>query len=88
MREIHIVSPGFFGFSTFPSLSYTGPAIETGLRRLRHLYPQYNWTWKVLHDESMTSCSAVLDNIQHVLSQWYYTERDPNSLSLMITPGM
>jgi hypothetical protein len=81
-KEITIVSPGFFGFSAFPSLSYTGPAIETGIKRLRRILPQYNWTSKYVNDETMTSCNAVLDNIQNALSQWYYTDRDPNSLSL------
>jgi hypothetical protein len=87
-KRITILSPGFFGFNAFPSLSYCGPAIETGVQRLRFSYPQFNWTSKYLHTEEMSSCIAVLDNIQNVLSRWYYTERDPNSLSLIIAPGI
>jgi hypothetical protein len=86
-RKITILSPGFFGFDAFPSLSYNGPAIETGVQRLRLSYPQFNWTSKYLHTEEMSSCIAVFDNIQNVLSRWYYTERDPDSLSLIVAPG-
>jgi hypothetical protein len=87
-KNITIVSPGFLGFGAFPSLSYVGPAIDTGIERLRNMFPKYNWTSKRVNHEIMTSCNAVLDNIQDVLSRWYYTERDPDSLNLLITTGI
>jgi hypothetical protein len=87
MPEINIVSPGIFGFSATASLSYNGPAVDTALQNLRRRFPQYRWKSNYVTDENITSCLALLENVQDLLSRWYYTQRKENDLSLFVTPG-
>jgi hypothetical protein len=86
--QIKIVLPGIYGFNTTPSLSFNGPAVDTALQNLRSKYPKYNWTSYFVADAQISSCLKLLENVQDLLSRWYYTQRDQTSLSLLVTPGM
>jgi hypothetical protein len=86
--QINIVSPGLFGLTASTSLSYNGPAIDTAIQNLRSKYPQYNWKSNYVTDEKISTCLALLENVQDLLSRWYYTQREENSLSVLVTPGM
>jgi hypothetical protein len=87
-QRVNILSPGILSFEAPGStLSHYGPAFDTGILRLRQIYPQYEWKLKYLFNEKVTTCNALLENIQDLLSQWYYKERDPTSITVIVTPG-
>jgi hypothetical protein len=85
--RINMISPGILGFNSLPSLSYVGPGIETGLQHLRDAYPQHQWISTYLQDERILTCAALLDNVQDMLSIWYYQQRDEKSLNFIVTSG-
>ena len=87
MQQVDIISPGFFDWTVPVTLSNTGPAFDTGMDILRTKYPDYNWTHEFLLDKLIGECTGLTDNIQYVLSRWFYTVRRKDVLSVIVTPG-
>ena len=87
-RMVNIITPGFFDWNVPVSLSNIGPAFDTGISALRRRYSDFNWSHEFLLSELFRDCSRLTDNVQFVLSRWYYTQRNKDALSVIVTPGM
>ncbi|OWA51373.1 hypothetical protein BV898_15858 [Hypsibius exemplaris] len=88
LPRVHIVSPGFFGWSQPASLSYFAPAVDTGLAVVRRKYPHFNWTSEFLTGDDMNDCFTLRDNIQYQLSKWYYNRQYADDvLTVIVAPG-
>ena len=85
--QIHIVTPAIYKFGTVASLKLIGPAFDTGVGALRQSYPQYKWTSIYLFNETYSTCLSQQDNVQEMLSRWYYSQSDQGNINVIITLG-
>ena len=88
--DVNIAVPGTFEFGdSTSSLSFIGPAVDTGIAALRANYPQFNWTATYVWDQNIHGCPALFDNVQNMLARWYYRERQEvrEGIDAIITSG-
>ena len=85
--NVDIAIPGYFGFDSFSSLMYIGPAFDLGMPYLRSTYPNINWTSTYLTADGKT-CADVVTYVQDLVAEWYYRKKDGTSdLQLIMTGG-
>ncbi|OQV14915.1 Atrial natriuretic peptide receptor 2 [Hypsibius exemplaris] len=85
---LDIVSPGTLNDGQV-SLRYMGPSFDMAFERMHQAFPDFNMTHTYLYSETLTkSCYDLEDNVQLLLSSWYYRRsRYKKCATAIITPG-
>ncbi|XP_055355358.1 atrial natriuretic peptide receptor 1-like isoform X2 [Paramacrobiotus metropolitanus] len=79
--NVHIMSWGTTNaVSQLGSLPYTAPPLLTAINEMQAKYPYLNISVKFIYDEVYSSCYDFADNIDDMVSRYYYTHTQ-NSIS-------
>ena len=84
--NVDIVTPSYRGIDSLASRTHIDGAYTTGLAALRRTWPQFN----ISHQFLMSNLSSCLDEkaeVQDALSNWYYRDRRPDSVPIILTAG-
>ena len=88
LLKVTIVTPGYTGFVTLPSLNYIGPAIDTAMDHMIKTYRQIlDFTHIYLSDTNFGTCVSFADNVQHLVAAWYYnytSRQTENSTEIIV----
>ncbi|OQV26234.1 hypothetical protein BV898_00352 [Hypsibius exemplaris] len=84
--DVEIVTPAYFGVDSLTSRIQTDPAFVTGLAALRRSWPQLHVTHRFLMSNS-PFCFDLKAETMFLLSQWYYRDRRPNSIPVILATG-
>ena len=83
-----IVTPGLTGASTTASITLTGPAFDVAFENLRPIYPRLNFSHTYIYNYSIKDCNTFQNEVQNILSQWYYCGDFDRVLPIyIVTPG-
>ncbi|OQV14586.1 hypothetical protein BV898_11205 [Hypsibius exemplaris] len=86
--NVQILAPGFVNTPMPSTITLCGPAFATGTEYLNSVYnPTLNFTYFYVYDLSYGNCSSFTDETLHMVSQWMYQVRDPNSLTVIVSPS-
>ena len=74
LPKVTIVTPGYAGFQTLPSLNYIGPAIDTAMDYIKRTYGEtLDFNHIYLSNANSSTCLSFTDSVQYLLADWYYT---------------
>ncbi|OQV17121.1 hypothetical protein BV898_08838 [Hypsibius exemplaris] len=85
--DVDIVTLTYFGMDSLVSANFLEPAYRTGLSHLRATYPHSNFTNRFISPPNTSSCGQLVDIHQDQLARWYYVERRPSAVPVIMANG-
>ncbi|OQV15595.1 hypothetical protein BV898_10187 [Hypsibius exemplaris] len=87
--DVLIVTPGLTGTSAIATITRTGPAFDVVLDSLKQDFANLHFSHKYLYNLSLPDCDGFTNNVQNILSQWFYQQGGESGPvpAYIVTPG-